>query len=197
MSFAALLLRSNITRISIMPVIPTAAASAAATTSRARALHTTLSIHSDTHTGHDPTVQQGQVSKPSKNRDSSSTHQQSANSGYHASSYEHPHDTASRGPNSTAPRGQGEKGNPEGIGLVDQVGGQSAHARKMEWEGKAGEEGKDEPKGMGGKEESTPPGVFAGVKQAVGLGTSEGNVKQNQGGGGGGVTGTGTFKEKH
>lgn len=181
-----------------MPAIPVAA-SAIATASRTRAIHITPPLLSDTKSGHDPTIQQGHVSKPGKNRDDASVHQESANSGYRASSYDHPHDSASRGPNQKAPRGQGEKGNPEGIGLVDQVGGQSAHARKMEWEGKAGEEGRDEPKGMGGKEESTPPGLFSAVKQAVGLGTSGGDVKQNRGGGGG-VTGTGTFKdqtEKH
>lgn len=150
---------------------------------------------SDTRTGHDSTIQQGHVSKPGQNRDAASPHQQSAKSGYAASSYDHPHDAASDGSMDKAPRT--EKGNPEGIGLVDQVGGQSAHARKVESEGVTSEQAREKASasGMGGKEESTPPGFFAAAKQAIGMDTSTGDVKQNKGAGGG-VTGTGTFKDQ-
>ncbi|TFY73967.1 hypothetical protein EWM64_g10045, partial [Hericium alpestre] len=71
--------------------------------------------------------------------------------------------------------------NPEGVGFADQVGGQSAR------KGEGSSEGRNE--------DATAPSLLGKIKQALGIGTSAGEVKQNRGAGGG-VTGTGTFQSK-
>ncbi|KAA1473488.1 hypothetical protein DENSPDRAFT_277657 [Dentipellis sp. KUC8613] len=90
-----------------------------------------------------------------------------------------------------APRDRGESGNAEGVGFVEQVGGQSAFARRtQQWEGGVGED-----EGMGPAEEPMPPGIFPALKKLAGARLSAEDVKQNRGGGGG-VTGTGIFRSQ-
>ncbi len=73
-------------------------------------------------------------------------------------------------------------GNPENIGMVDQVGSQSASANKRDRSG--------DYEGKLGQERITPPSFTDAVKKKMGLGTTVGEDKQNRGGGEG-VTGTG------
>lgn len=122
-------------------------------------------LYPDTLPGHDPCIQQGIVSKPGQNRDGYSPHQQAANSGYAASSYCHPHDTATSGPMERAPREEWIEGNPEGIGSAEQVGGQSAFARRLKRT-----DIRYASEAMGVKQ-STAPGMVQAAKRILGMGT--------------------------
>ncbi|KAI6166459.1 hypothetical protein EDD17DRAFT_61590 [Pisolithus thermaeus] len=76
-------------------------------------------------------------------------------------------------------------GNKEGVGFVEQVG--SASGTEASRSTRARNQGEGGVK----EEETKPPGIFAALKQVLGIGTSVEDVKQNRGGGEG-VTGTGT-----
>ncbi|KAI6124162.1 hypothetical protein EDD16DRAFT_1562854 [Pisolithus croceorrhizus] len=76
-------------------------------------------------------------------------------------------------------------GNREGVGFVEQVG--SASGTEASRSTRARNQGEGGVK----EEETKPPGIFAALKQILGIGTSVEDVKQNRGGGEG-VTGTGT-----
>ncbi|KAF7976006.1 hypothetical protein HWV62_8008 [Athelia sp. TMB] len=136
-----------------------------------RALHT--SPHP--RAGKDPQLSQGHATSPSQSAQRD-PHSQSARAGLESSTSP---EEGQGGMDAAAPGGaqkaRGGRGNPEGMGMAEQVGGAAGE--------KSGE--------MGGEKEATSPGLFGAVKQALGLGTSAGEVKQNRGGGGG-VAGTGT-----
>lgn len=76
----------------------------------------------------------------------------------------------------------GYSGNPEGIGMADQVGSQSASADKFL--------NPNSYEGMTGEERITPPSAADALKKKLGFKTTVGEDKQNRGGGEG-VTGTG------
>ncbi|KZT06461.1 uncharacterized protein LAESUDRAFT_700258 [Laetiporus sulphureus 93-53] len=145
-----------------------------AVASSARFLHISSVV-----AGHDPSLQQGTVSKQ-ENYHPGDPHDQAARAGQ-SKSDKTPLDAASQEPGKKASR-EGLSGNPEGVGFAEQVGSASTFAS----DGASAEEGK------GGQEESTPPGFFDAVKSKLGFQTTSGEVKQNRGGGEG-VTGTGTF----
>ncbi|KAF7976117.1 hypothetical protein HWV62_7555 [Athelia sp. TMB] len=134
-------------------------------------------MHSSPHprAGKDPQLSQGHATSPSQSAQHD-PHSQSARAGLESSTspeeYQGGMDAAAPG---GAQKARGGRGNPEGVGLAEQVGSASG--------GKGGE--------MSGEEEAASPGLFGAVKQALGLGASAGEVKQNRGGGGG-VAGTGT-----
>ncbi|KAI0065851.1 hypothetical protein BV25DRAFT_1821535 [Artomyces pyxidatus] len=154
-----------------------------------RPFHSTQTFLEEERLGRDPTVSQGHLAS-SSNRQQPSVQSEYARAGRAATakSNEHPYDSASPNGVRKAPRTDKERGNPEQIGFADQVGGQSAYDRRVE-------EGEGDGGRVGGRREATPPGFFSAVKQALGFGTSSGDVKQNRGAGGG-VTGTGTFKSQ-
>ncbi|KDQ63927.1 hypothetical protein JAAARDRAFT_27593 [Jaapia argillacea MUCL 33604] len=152
--------------------------------SRARLLHTSPTLFaSNTSGGQDASISQGHTTSPS-NKSPRDPQSQSASSGINqraSSSDSYSLDASSSEPSQHqkhTPKG----GNPEGVGFTDQVGSQSASSPGS---GTVGEHGKK------GEEEASAPGFVASVKQALGVGTSAGEVKQNRCGGEG-VTGTGT-----
>ncbi|KAI0043487.1 hypothetical protein FA95DRAFT_1563230 [Auriscalpium vulgare] len=152
-----------------------------------RFYHPTRVTLADRQRGKDPNVSQGHVSQPATNEQTQSVQSEYARAGAQARDSEHPYDSASGGV-AKAPRGAQEGGNPERVGFADQVGGQSAHADRLERGGEAGGT-------KGAEQEAAAPGLFSRVKQVLGMGTSSGDVKQNRGAGGG-VTGTGTFRSQ-
>ncbi|CDO70348.1 hypothetical protein BN946_scf184755.g2 [Trametes cinnabarina] len=150
-------------------------------------LHATSVTASQTPPGKDPQLSQGTVSKPGTHHHPDDTHDQAARSGQKVASGESssgPYDAASRTGDQKADR-SGLSGNQEGVGFAEQVGSASATGSKDQASPSAGE-------GMGGQEESTPPGLLASIKSKLGLSTSSDEVKQNRGGGVG-VTGTGAL----
>ncbi|KZP03964.1 hypothetical protein FIBSPDRAFT_768156 [Athelia psychrophila] len=142
-----------------------------------RALHTTTRASAS---GKDPQLSHGHTTTTSSQPASYDPQSQSARAGLEASSGSGM-DAASPGSATKALRSGSGKGNREGVGMAEQVGGASGGSAS----GGAGG-------GKGGEEEATAPGILAAVKNALGLGTSAGEVKQNRGGGRG-VTGTGTM----
>ena len=76
----------------------------------------------------------------------------------------------------------GYSGNPENIGMVDQVGSQSASANRNKHA--------NDSEGTTGEERITPPSFADAFKKIMGLKTTVGEDKQNRGAGEG-VTGTG------
>jgi hypothetical protein len=150
-----------------------------ATATPRRLVHSTA-VRASKAPGRDPQLSQGNVGLGSdSNRSKGDVQDQAASAGKDAKAEgDRPMDAASSS-NQTAPGDKG--GNQEAVGLQDQIGGASA-------EGKGGE--------MGGTEEAQAPGVLSSVKQALGMRTDAGDVKQNAGGGRG-VTGTGTARKLH
>lgn len=138
--------------------------------------------------GKDPTLSQGHATSEHA-RGAEAVQHEYARAGLaaHTPTNDHPYDSANPNGVRKAPRGEKEGGNAERVGFAEQVGGASAHAERME----SGEGGEGE---KGGKEEAKAPGMLGALKQAVGLGTSAGDVKQNRGSGAG-VTGTGKYRE--
>ncbi|KAI5982181.1 hypothetical protein EDD15DRAFT_167016 [Pisolithus albus] len=155
--------------------------------------------------GRDPQLSQGHVTDPAQ-RHPQDPLSQAARSGFetrHASSTSKPEGRTEEGKEKTqaspsldaaasategglkAPA-SGLSGNKEGVGFVEQVG--SASGTEASRSMRARNQGQSEVKG---EEEAKPPGIFAALKQVLGLGTSVEDVKQNRGSGEG-VTGTGT-----
>jgi hypothetical protein len=148
-----------------------------------RLVHTTA-VRSAQAPGKDPQLSQGNDGlSTDENLSPGDVQSQSADAGMkaHADS-NNPMDPASKTRAASHP--DTSKGNPEAIGMQETIGGKSAQGT----EGHGGE--------MGGTEEAQAPGVLSSVKQALGMKTDEGDVKQNQGGGRG-VTGTGTARKYH
>jgi len=89
-------------------------------------------------------------------------------------------DASNRGSGGKHASREGAVGNKEGVGFQDQVGGAAGDRQN--------------PGGSrGSEEEAQSPNFVGAVKQALGLKTKPGEVKQNSNGGRG-VTGTGTFR---
>jgi len=141
-----------------------------------RLLHTTTRVSaSRTSGGQDPSVSQGHAVFDN-NQSPQDVQSQQVRSGLSESNSQGP-DAASRsGRAQQAPDKGKSSGNPEGVGMQEQIGGKSA----------AGSGGTKD-----GEEEASPPGFFAALKSKVGLSTSSGEVKQNRSHGEG-VTGSGT-----
>ncbi|KIJ69677.1 hypothetical protein HYDPIDRAFT_22853 [Hydnomerulius pinastri MD-312] len=127
--------------------------------------------------GRDSSLSQGHVTDPNQQHPQD-PHSQSARSGLEGKEST-PFDAAASRQGAKAP--SGASGNREGVGFAEQVGSASATA--------GGEFGESTVKGA--EEEAQAPGMFSSMKQALGLGTTGDDVKQNKGGGEG-VTGTGT-----
>lgn len=141
-----------------------------------RALHTTTRASA---AGKDPRLSQGHAASPDQEADS--TQSDSAQAGLKTSQeVESGMDVAAKGGVNKAPRSKGDKGNREGVGMAEQVGSASGSAHGGGTAVK------------GGQEEAASPGIMGVVKNALGLGTTAGEVKQNRGGGRG-VKGTGTL----
>ena len=77
---------------------------------------------------------------------------------------------------------EGTVGNKEGVGFQDRVGGVAGDRQNSGG-------------GKGSEVEARSPNIFGTIKQALGIKTKLGEVKQNSGGGRG-VTGTGTFRKE-
>ncbi|KAI0329623.1 hypothetical protein GY45DRAFT_1279411 [Cubamyces sp. BRFM 1775] len=151
-----------------------------------RLLHASAVNASKTPPGKDPRLSQGTVSQEG-HRHPKDVHDQAARSGQDVAQGKQsagPYDAASRTGDQKTDR-SGLSGNQEGVGFAEQVGSATGT-------GKKGHPSASEGEGMGGQEESTPPGFIASVKSKLGLGTSTGEAKQNRGGGVG-VTGTGAL----
>lgn len=144
-----------------------------------RLVHTTA-IRAANAPGRDPQLSQGNAGHSAEeNRSEGDVQSQSAKAGKEASDSSNPLDPASGARKATTQNDS--KGNKEAVGMQETIGGKSA-------QGSGGE--------IGGTEEAQAPGVFSSVKQALGLKTDTGDVKQNQGAGRG-VTGTGTARKFH
>ncbi|KAI0774707.1 hypothetical protein BD413DRAFT_603329 [Trametes elegans] len=156
--------------------------------SSSRLLHATPApaTAAQSQPGSDPRLSQGSVSQEGHHHPRD-THDQAARSGQQVREGARPsgpYDAASRTGDQKTDR-SGLSGNQEGVGFAEQVGSASSSGKERGPGASPGE-------GKGGEEESTPPGLFASVKSALGLETSSGEVKQNRGGGVG-VTGTGAL----
>ncbi|OSC97976.1 hypothetical protein PYCCODRAFT_1480984 [Trametes coccinea BRFM310] len=155
--------------------------------SSSRLLHATALKAAQAPPGKDPRLSQGTASKPGEHQHPNDVHDQAARSGQKVAQGSQslgPYDAASRTGDQKTDR-SGLSGNQEGVGFAEQVGSASGTGSKSQPSPSAGE-------GMGGQEESTPPGLFASIKSKIGLNTSSDEVKQNRGGGVG-VTGTGAL----
>ncbi|TFY66552.1 hypothetical protein EVG20_g4526 [Dentipellis fragilis] len=144
--------------------------------------------------GADPSYYQGHAVSPEHQAKESmlAEHVRSGLEAQYSGHVGGPMDAAAPQTMKKAPRDRGESGNQEGVGFVEQVGGQSAFAQRMQSRSE-GDIGEGE--GMGPVEDPTPPSIFPGLKKLAGASLSAEDVKQNRGGGGG-VTGTGTFNSK-
>ncbi|TBU45182.1 hypothetical protein BD309DRAFT_890956 [Dichomitus squalens] len=153
-----------------------------------RLIHITSAAAIETPSGRDPRLSQGSVSK-TKHEHPGDPHDQSARSGQRTrgqTQSSSPYDAANPTSDKKTDR-SGLSGNTEGVGFAEQVGSASATSF-----GQTGEARPGAGEGKGGREESTPPGLFATLKSKLGLSTSADEVKQNRGGGVG-VTGTGAL----
>ncbi|KAI0658619.1 hypothetical protein C8Q70DRAFT_934153 [Cubamyces menziesii] len=151
-----------------------------------RFLHATAVNAAQTPPGKDSRLSQGSVSQEG-HRHPNDVHDQAARSGQDVAQGKRsagPYDAASRTGDQKTDR-SGLSGNQEGVGFAEQVGSSTSTGKKDYPSASNGE-------GMGGQEESTPPGFIASVKSKLGFSTSAGEAKQNRGGGVG-VTGTGTL----
>jgi len=109
--------------------------------------------------GRDPQLSQGLTGpkSASKNRSPEDVQSDYAESGYQARNADAPHDVASDTPMSAGSRPT--RGNPEQIGMREQVGG--ANASAQDDARTAGEKG--------GQEEASAPGYVGKLKQALGM----------------------------
>jgi len=158
---------------------------------------TSKSTSADRHKSKDPRLSQGHITDHTQQHPQD-TYSQAARSGFAArdssstSNSDAPLDAASPTGGKKAPANN--TGNKEGIGFAEQVGSASATAKTgagADVKGR-GDGHRPSEAGISGKqEEAKPPGLFATIKQVLGIRTSTDDVKQNRGGGEG-VTGTGT-----
>ncbi|KAH7887243.1 hypothetical protein F5I97DRAFT_803138 [Phlebopus sp. FC_14] len=136
--------------------------------------------------GQDPSISQGHVTDPHQQHPQD-PQSQAARGGFNARENDAhtttPLDAATR--RHRVEDSNASLGNPERVGFMEQVGSASATALGDSPEAEARK---------GGEEEARAPGMFGSVKQALGVGTKGGDVKQNEGGGRG-VAGTGTNSE--
>ncbi|KAI6114759.1 hypothetical protein EDD17DRAFT_1430035, partial [Pisolithus thermaeus] len=135
----------------------------------------------------DPQLSQGHVTDPAQHHPQDPL-SQAARSGFetqHAAKDSPPLDAASATKSRLRAPTTESSGNREGVGFVEQVG--SASGTEASRSTRARNQGEGGVK----EEETKPPGIFAALKQILGIGTSVEDVKQNRGGGEG-VTGTGT-----
>ncbi|KAI9057648.1 hypothetical protein FKP32DRAFT_1583339 [Trametes sanguinea] len=135
--------------------------------SSSRLFHVSSVKAAQTPPGKDPRLSQGTVSKPGEHQHPNDVHDQAARSGQKVAQggqSSGPYDAASRTGDQKTDR-SGLSGNQEGVGFAEQVGSASGTGSKGQPSPSAGE-------GMGGQEESTPPGLFASIKSKMGLNTS-------------------------
>lgn len=156
-----------------------------------RLFHTSRILFKDSKFPHEK-LEQGHTSK--KASGVKDTQAESAKAGFKRArgGDESGMDVASDSAQSKA-RSPSNGGNPEQIGFVEQVGGASSSSNKFDnGESQGGGDSRSEGRTAHGDEEAQAPGLLSSLKQAIGLNTNSGDVKQNRGGGSG-VTGTGTF----